>query len=31
MARKLQTALDGVYGTNGDVADYLPVIKTFAD
>jgi len=30
-ARRLQTELDGVYGTNGDVAEYLRVIETFAD
>ena len=30
-ARRLQTELDGVYGTNGDVAEYLAVIETFAD
>ena len=30
-ARRLQMTLDGIYGTNGDVADYLRVIATFAD
>jgi len=30
-ARRLQVALDGCYGTNGDVAEYLRVIGTFAD
>jgi len=30
-ARRLQTELDGIYGTNGDVAEYLRVIETFAD
>ena len=30
-ARKLQMALDGYYGTNGDVAEYLRIIETFAD
>jgi hypothetical protein len=31
VARDLQTELDGVYGTRGDVAEYLRVIETFAD
>jgi hypothetical protein len=30
-ARRLQTTLDGVYGTRGDVAEYERVIETFAD
>jgi len=30
-AERLQTALEGTHGTQGDVADYLRVIETFAD
>jgi hypothetical protein len=31
VAGLLQATLDGYRGTNGDVADYLRVIETFAD
>jgi len=30
-ARRLQEMLDGCHGTNGDVAEYLRAIETFAD
>ena len=30
-ARRLQIELDGIHGTNGDIAEYLRVIETFAD
>ncbi len=30
-ARRLQTTLDGICGTNGDAAEYERVIDTFAD
>ena len=31
LAQRLQNVLDGLGGTNGDVAEYLRVIETFAD
>jgi len=31
MARKVQCALDGCYGTEGDVADYHRIIQMLAD